>query len=152
MLKKQNKYKMVAFLAFALYFLTGAACIVVGSSLSHLVKMYGIALDKVVLLGSAYALGRVLTVYFTGRMVEKFGVDGSPSCGVDYTCCADWYGSFECREGLDKTFNECTLEKKSGIFMQVLKEMLKENGLSDKVKVTSLFAPEPEKCLEILDK
>lgn len=54
------------------------------------------------------------------------GVDGSPSCGVDYTCCADWYGSFECREGLDKTFNECTLEKKSGIFMQVLKEMLKE--------------------------
>ena len=80
------------------------------------------------------------------------GVDGSPSCGVDYTCCADWYGSFECREGLDKTFNECTLEKKSGIFMQVLKEMLKENGLSDKVKVTSLFAPEPEKCLEILDK
>ena len=30
MLKKQNKYKMVAFLAFALYFLTGAACIVVG--------------------------------------------------------------------------------------------------------------------------
>ena len=73
MLKKQNKYKMVAFLAFALYFLTGAACIVVGSSLSHLVKMYGIALDIVVLLGSAYALGRVLTVYFTGRMVEKFG-------------------------------------------------------------------------------
>ena len=71
MLKKQNKYKMVAFLAFALYFLTGAACIVVGSSLSHLVKMYGIALDKVVLLGSAYALGRVLTVYFTGRMVEN---------------------------------------------------------------------------------
>ena len=53
------------------------------------------------------------------------GVDGSPSCGVDY---------------------------KSGIFMQVLKEILKENGLSDKVKVTSLFAPEPEKCLEILDK
>ena len=37
-------------------------------------------------------------------------------------------------------------------FMQVLKEMLKENGLLDKVKVTSLFAPEPEKCLEILDK
>ena len=37
-------------------------------------------------------------------------------------------------------------------FMQVLKEMLKENGLSDKVKVTSLFAPKKEKCLEILDK
>lgn len=73
MLEKQKKYNMTAFLAFALYFLTGTASIVVGSSLSHLVKMYGIPLDKVVLLGSSYALGRVATVYFTGRMVEKYG-------------------------------------------------------------------------------
>ena len=54
--------KLLAFLAYAMYFLTGAACIVVGSSLPHLVKMYGMELNQVVLLGSAYALGRVLTV------------------------------------------------------------------------------------------
>ena len=64
---------LIAFLAFAMYFLTGAACIVVGSGLPHLVKMYDMQLDQVVLLGSAYAFGRVLTVYTTGRLVEKLG-------------------------------------------------------------------------------
>lgn len=78
------------------------------------------------------------------------GVDGSPSCGVDYTCVADWYGSFECRAGLSETLNECTLEKKPGIFMDVLREMLEEAGLADRVKMTSLFAPEPEKCLQLI--
>lgn len=69
----QIKQKQIAFLAFAMYFLTGAACLVVGSSLPQLVKMYGMPLDKVVLLGSAYALGRVATVYITGHLVEKIG-------------------------------------------------------------------------------
>ena len=57
----QKNQKLIALLAFAMYFLTGAACIVVGSSLPHLVKLYGMELDKVVLLGSAYALGRLST-------------------------------------------------------------------------------------------
>ncbi|MGI6080906.1 MAG: CD3072 family TudS-related putative desulfidase [Candidatus Avilachnospira sp.] len=78
------------------------------------------------------------------------GIDGSPSCGVDYTCFADWYGSFECRQGLEDTLSSCKLIKKSGIFMDVLKEMLREEGLEDKVKLTSLYAPEPEKCLNII--
>ncbi|WP_334160191.1 MFS transporter [Muricomes intestini] len=69
----QKNYRLIAFLAFAMYFLTGTAGIVVGSSLPHLVKMYGAELDKVVLLGSAYAFGRVLTVYVTGRLVENIG-------------------------------------------------------------------------------
>ena len=69
----RNNHRLIAFLAFAMYFLTGAACIVVGSSLPHLVKMYNMQLDKVVLLGSAYAFGRVLTVYSTGRLVERLG-------------------------------------------------------------------------------
>ncbi len=69
----QKNDKLIAFLAFAMYFLTGAACIVVGSSLPHLVKMYDMHLDKIVLFSSAYALGRVSTVYMTGRMVEKLG-------------------------------------------------------------------------------
>lgn len=78
------------------------------------------------------------------------GVDGSPSCGVDYTCKANWYGSFDCREGLDETLSECRLVKQPGVFMGTLKEMLKEEGLEERVKVTSLFAPEPEKCMKII--
>lgn len=69
----QKNNRLIAFLAFGMYFITGAACVVVGSGLPHLVEMYGMDLDKVVLLGSAYAIGRVATAYFTGRMVEKFG-------------------------------------------------------------------------------
>ena len=78
------------------------------------------------------------------------GIDGSPSCGVDYTCKADWYGSFDGREGLMDDLAKCRLVKQSGIYMQVLKEMLEEEGLTDKVKVTSLYANEPEKCLSLM--
>lgn len=69
----QKNDKIITFLAFGLYFLTGAACFLVGSSLPQLVEMYNKELDVVVLLGSSFALGRVVTVNFTGRLVEKKG-------------------------------------------------------------------------------
>ncbi|MGD1818509.1 MAG: MFS transporter [Pleomorphochaeta sp.] len=69
----KNNIKTFSFLAFAMYFLTGTACILIGSSLPQLVEMYNLGLQSVVLLGSAYALGRVTTVYITGRLVEKIG-------------------------------------------------------------------------------
>ena len=78
------------------------------------------------------------------------GVDGSPSCGVDYTCTADWYGSFDGRQGLDDTLASCQLVRRSGVFMRVLTEMLAERGWQDRVIVRSLFAPEPEKCMGLL--
>lgn len=88
-----------------------------------------------------------------GEMFEVlgvFGIDGSPSCGVDYTCEANWFGSFEGRTGLQETLDSCVLVKKSGIFMQVLKDMIQEEQLQDKIKISSLFAPEPEKCLNMI--
>jgi len=88
-----------------------------------------------------------------GEMFEVLGVvgiDGSPSCGVDYTCEANWFGSFEGRTGLQETLDSCVLVKKSGIFMQVLKDMISEEQLQDKIKISSLFAPEPEKCLNMI--
>ncbi|MCY1152853.1 MAG: hypothetical protein OWP43_10605, partial [Sphaerochaetaceae bacterium] len=77
--------------------------------------------------------------------------DGSPSCGVDYTCFGNWYGSFENREDLDQTLASCKFDKGNGVFIDVLKEMLSENKIEDKVKVTALFAEEREKCLSILE-
>ena len=79
------------------------------------------------------------------------GIDGSPSCGVDYTCYGDWYGSFEEREDLDETLNSCRFAEGNGVFIEVLIEMLKEQNILDKVKLSSLFANEPEKCLSLLD-
>lgn len=78
------------------------------------------------------------------------GIDGSPSCGVDYTCTGDWYGSFEKRSNLQETLKSCRLSKGPGVFMDVLQEMLREEGLNDQIRITSLFAPEPEKCLNLI--
>ncbi len=78
------------------------------------------------------------------------GIDGSPSCGVDYTCEADWYGSFEGRHGLQETLDSARLVNRKGIFMDVLSEMLKEEHLDDKVIVRSLYAEEPDKCLDLV--
>ena len=78
------------------------------------------------------------------------GVDGSPSCGVDYTSCGSWYGSFAKRPGLEKTLAGCTLRRKHGILMDVLCTMLKEAGLDKHIPVTALFAAEEEKCMGLL--
>jgi len=80
------------------------------------------------------------------------GIDGSPSCGVDYTCKGNWYGSFEGRTNLRETLADCRLVKGSGVLMSVLREMLKEKHLDDRITVTSLFAPEPEKCMGLIHK
>jgi len=77
------------------------------------------------------------------------GIDGSPSCGVDYTCSGCWYGSFEGRTDLKETLSSCRLVKGNGILMSVLREMLLESHL-DRVTVRSLYAPEPDKCLSLL--
>ena len=78
------------------------------------------------------------------------GIDGSPSCGVDYTCVGDWYGSFEGRQNLPETLSTCRLVRGSGVLMDVLKKMLEEEGLDKQIRITSLFASEPEKCLGLI--
>ena len=37
------------------------------------------------------------------HVIGVLGIDGSPSCGVDYTCTGAWGGSFGGREDLDET-------------------------------------------------
>lgn len=79
------------------------------------------------------------------------GIDGSPSCGVDYTCRGNWLGSFGCRTDLEETLADCHMEKKPGVMMSVLQEMLVEESLADRIIITSLYAPEPEKCMNLID-
>ena len=78
----QRNEKLITFLSFGMYFITGAACFIVGSSLTHLVKLYGMDMSVIVLMGSAYALGRVLTVGFTGKMVETKGPKAVLTAGI----------------------------------------------------------------------
>lgn len=62
-----------AFLSFAMYFLAGATCVMIGSTLPQLVQTYKSTIELVGLMGSAYAVGRILTVNITGILVEKIG-------------------------------------------------------------------------------
>ena len=64
--------KKLAYLAFAMHFITGVICMLVGSSMSLLVDFFQKPVEKVVLLGSAFSLGRTLTVYFVGKLTEKY--------------------------------------------------------------------------------
>ncbi len=66
-----NKKKL-AYLAFAMHFITGVVCMLIGSSMSLLVELYQKPVEEVVLLGSAFSLGRTLTVYLVGKLSEKY--------------------------------------------------------------------------------
>jgi len=83
-MRKNNA--LITFLSFGLYFLYGAAALLVGSSLTQLIGVYGKPMDAVVLLGSAFAIGRVSTVAFTGRLVEKVGAKAVYGLSVILAC------------------------------------------------------------------
>ncbi len=59
--------------AMMLYLLTGSACLVIGSSVPQLMAHFNADLVTVASMGSAYAVGRVATVFATGRLTEKIG-------------------------------------------------------------------------------
>lgn len=85
------------------------------------------------------------------HILGVLGIDGSPSCGVDYTCFGNWGGSFDGRDNLEETLEDCVCGSGKGILMDVLCERLKEEGLDKEVPVIGLFAPEPGKCMTVLD-
>ena len=82
----QRNNRLITFLAFGLYFMLGASALIVGSSLTHLMEVYGKEMDVVVLLGSSYALGRVSTVGLSGRLVEKVGPKAMYVVAILMTC------------------------------------------------------------------
>lgn len=83
------------------------------------------------------------------ELVGILGIDGSPSCGVKYTCRANWGGEFSGRDVTD-VLHSCRLEEGSGVLMTVLKEMLKEEGIE--LKMDGLFAPESERAMAMVEK
>ena len=63
--------RKLAYLAYALYFLSGVVCMFVGSTMSMLVERYGYPLEKIVLFIGAFATGRTLSVYLIGILTRK---------------------------------------------------------------------------------
>lgn len=58
------------------------------------------------------------------------GVNGSPSCGVDYTCVGDFCGEFseECK--FQDKLQSVKMENKYGIMMEELKKLFIKNNLN----------------------
>lgn len=68
--------------------------------------------------------------------VDKFevlgviGIDGSPSCGVNITCCGDWGGELSSHDDINEVIKRVHVKEEKGVFMEVLEEMLHENEVN----------------------
>lgn len=77
----RNDY-LAAFEAFSMYLLTGAACIVLGSSMTQLIAHYESTLTAIAVFTSAFSLGRLVTVFATGYLAERIGVKSVFAAGT----------------------------------------------------------------------
>ncbi|PHV69535.1 hypothetical protein CS063_15270 [Sporanaerobium hydrogeniformans] len=77
-----RRRNIAAFVAYAMYLLTGAACVVIGSSIPQLMTHFNKDLPTIAILASAFAIGRVATVFPVGVMTEKVGVKITITMGV----------------------------------------------------------------------
>lgn len=57
------------------------------------------------------------------------GVDGSPSCGVNFTCSGEWGGEINKRSDLTEVIKTIHRVKEKGVFMETLESMLKEKDI-----------------------
>jgi len=76
------------------------------------------------------------------------GVDGSPSCGVKYTCKGSWGGNLGDRDDLDQVIGAAELSEGHGVLFDTVVSMLHERGMS--LPLEGLFAPEPERAMEMI--
>lgn len=63
------------------------------------------------------------------ELLGIIGINGSPSCGVQFTYDGDWGGEFADFSNVQKTILGLKKKEIPGIFMQVLQEMLKDADL-----------------------
>ena len=83
------------------------------------------------------------------RVLGIVGIDGSPSCGVDYTCYGSWGGNLSDRNDLNECIATARLGAGKGVLMDEFSGLLHERGID--VPMVGLFADEPEKILSLLD-
>jgi predicted secreted protein len=76
------------------------------------------------------------------------GIDGSPSCGVEYTCAGPWGGNPSGRDDLEETLATVREEKRPGVFVSVLAGMLQEQGID--LPLAGLSAARPDRIMGIL--
>jgi len=63
------------------------------------------------------------------KVLGIIGINGSPSCGVSFTCSGPWGGEFSRRTDLTEILSQVTCISKKGILMDVLSEMMEEEHI-----------------------
>lgn len=82
------------------------------------------------------------------RVLGVVGVDGSPSCGVRYTCRGRWGGNLGGRGDLDSVIASAEQAEGMGVLMQELADRLRSLGCD--VPMEGLYAPEAERVMAML--
>ena len=71
-MKQENK-AIAFFEVFSFYLITGAACLVLGVSLTSLMDHYEVTVQKVAALSAAFAAGRFAAVFLFGYLTDRIG-------------------------------------------------------------------------------
>lgn len=66
------------------------------------------------------------------EIAAVIGIDGSPACGVNYTCTGNWGGEIGEGYGLAEKIASLGTIQEEGVMMEVLREMLAEAGIDVK--------------------
>lgn len=63
------------------------------------------------------------------EIVGVYGVQGSPSCGVNKTCRGNWEGEASCYKNLDDIVKRVQLVSEKGIFMETFEKLLNKKNI-----------------------
>ncbi|MBN2899625.1 MAG: hypothetical protein JXO44_12705 [Clostridia bacterium] len=77
------------------------------------------------------------------------GIDGSPSCGVNFTCSGAWGGELMSNTRLSETLETICRVPERGVMIEVLKDMLQESNIT--IDFYGLDAMHPEVLNHLLE-
>lgn len=64
------------------------------------------------------------------EIVGIYGIAGSPSCGVNLTCSANWEGEISLYKDKEDIVSRIKMINESGIFMEIFKSVLDKNKIN----------------------
>ncbi len=64
------------------------------------------------------------------EIVGIYGIAGSPSCGVNLTCSANWEGEISLYKDKEDIVSRIKMINESGIFMEIFKSVLNKNKIN----------------------
>lgn len=64
------------------------------------------------------------------EIIGIYGIAGSPSCGVNLTCSANWEGEISLYKDKEDIVSRIKMINESGIFMEIFKSVLDKNKIN----------------------